>query len=260
VNAKTVTKDIMAFFAVQSPRRGDGIPARDEAFTAKLMRDKDHIDGQHLINLLFQSARANRRVRDLVSIDFILSKLRDWDREWSERDISTFVYGIRSMACIDAKEGQVLRLGAQRIKESTAIMTSRGIGNALYGLQSITSDTIGAAEICDALADKLAKFEGDLNGQDIGIGMYGLQGMAADQPEVRALIGVLAEKVASSEAELDAQALSNALYGLQSMSSDFPEVTKLVGALATKVRYRNSVYAIACNFLSFFIMGLENTG
>jgi len=235
VNAKTVTKEIMTFFSVQAPRRGVGIPARDEAFSAKLKRDAALIDGQHVITILFQSARANRKARELVPIKFIMSKLRSWDREWSERDISTFVYGIRSLECIDADDGELLRLGAEKIKASSSVMTSRGIGNALYGLQSITSDVNGAVEICAALSEKLANFEGDLNGQDIGIGIYGLQGMSADLPEVRALIGTLADKIVQSEAELDAQALSNALYGLQSMSSDYPEVLRLVSALATKV-------------------------
>lgn len=237
VSGKTITKDIMTFFSVQSPRRGEGIPARDSAFVNQLM-DAEHVkyvDGMHVITILFQSARANRKSRDFLPIEFILSKLTEWDREWSERDISTFLYGIRSLECVDAKDGELLRLAASKIAASSAAMTSRAIGNALYGLQSITSDTQGAPEICEALATKVAEFEGDLNGQDIGIGMYGLQGMAADQPQIKALISTWAEKISKSEAELDAQALSNALYGLQSMSSDSPEVLSLVAALATKV-------------------------
>jgi hypothetical protein len=169
----------------------------------------------HMITVLFQSARNRRRAKTVISLPYLLKKLQDWDREWSERDISTFIYGIRALDCIDKIDGEILKLGASKISLSKAKLSSRAIGNALYGLQDITSDTVGAVEICSALTSKIDSFAGDLSGQDIGIGLYGLQGMSADKVEVRQLVSVLAKKIANSEADFDDQAISNALYGLQ---------------------------------------------
>lgn len=236
ISPKSVTKEIMAFFTTPTGPV-TAAKARDNAFTAKMLdpMTRVHVDGMHIITLLFQSARSKRRAVTLLPHSYMLEKLQAWDREWSERDISTFIYGIRSLECVNIIEGQILQFGAKKISESNAALTSRAIGNALYGLQDITSDTIGANEICLALTAKIEKFNGNLNGQDIGIGLYGLQGMSPDAPEVRNLISVLAKAIAVSEADFDAQALSNSLYGLQSMSSEYPEVLALISAIATKI-------------------------
>jgi hypothetical protein len=212
VSAKSVTKEIMSFFAQQSSDI-----KFEQSFKKRLMSDdaKKHIDGLHVVTILFQSARTKRQAKNILPISFMLEKLSEWDRIWSERDISTFVYGIRSLECIEKIDGELIKFGSKKILESPVQLSSRAIGNALYGLQEITSDTSGAIELCAALATKISLFNGDLNGQDIGIGLYGLQGMSADSPEVRRLVAVLAEKISKSESELDAQALSNALYGLQ---------------------------------------------
>eukprot|EP01041_Mallomonas_annulata_P003235 gene3235-6403_t len=232
VSAKTVTKEIMSFFATPTSDQKKSL-----AFKKRLTEDelRPHLDGMHMIIILFQSARSRRLAKTVIPADIMLAKLKSWDREWSERDISTFVYGVRSLDCIDPIDGEILTLGAEKIAASKAQMSSRAIGNALYGLQDITSDTPGAPQLCAALADKVINFEGDLNGQDIGIGLYGLQGMSSDIAEVRQLISVLGDKVTSSETELDSQALGNALYGLQSLRSEEPSVRKLVAALASKV-------------------------
>lgn len=212
ITPKSVTKDIMAFFSSQS-----GDSTKDVKFQKKLLETntKKNIDGLHIITILFQSARTRRLAKNILPVNVMIDTLKSWDKMWSERDISTFIYGIRSLECLDPIEGKLLKLAAVKVSESTALLGSRAIGNALYGLQDITSDTEGAAEICAALAGKVAQFNGDLNGQDIGIGLYGLQGMSATREEVRQLIAILAEKIENSETELDAQALSNALYGLQ---------------------------------------------
>lgn len=196
---------------------------------------REQIDGMHIITLLFQSARSKKLAKNTLPIRFMIEKLRVWDIEWSERDMSTFVYGIRALECIDPIDGELLKLGASKIASSKAVLSSRAIGNALYGLQGITSDSTGATELCAALAVKIEQSNGDLNGQDIGIGMYGLQGMSPDEPEVRLLLKAFADKIVKSETELDAQALSNALYGMQSMNSDYNEVLELVSAVAAKV-------------------------
>ncbi len=231
VSGKTVTKEIMGFFG------GVRSAENDAKFKSRLLDRQVYscLDGLHILTVLFQCARSKRLSKSLLSPAIMLEKLSKWSTVWSERDISTFVYGIKALEGISTEEGQLLLLGARKIKESSASLSSRSIGNALYGLQGITSTTIGAPELCEALAEKISKFEGDLNGQDIGIGMYGLQGMSSDCKQVRLIIQTLAYKINQSESELDAQALSNALYGLQSMSSDYPEVLKLVNALATKI-------------------------
>lgn len=210
---------------------------KDPTFQKRLSNEevKKNIDGLHVITILFQSARSRRMAKSFLNTKFMYDRLKAWDREWSERDISMFVYGVRSLEGVDAFEGKILELAAQKINESKAVLSSRAIGNALYGLQDISSSSTGAPELCEALADKIELFVGDLNGQDIGIGMYGLQGMSAETPEVRRLVDVLATKISASTCEFDSQAMSNALYGLQSMSSDHPEVLRLVTALTAKV-------------------------
>ncbi len=234
VSAKSITKEIMSFFA----KPASVITSKEDVdFAMHLVEDSVvvHLDGMHIITILFQSARSRRRARSVMPVGLMLAVLENWEKEWTERDISTFVYGIRSLDCVSTEECGMLKLAAKKIDASSAVMSGRAIGNALYGLQDITSDTEGAAELCAALAKNIAKFDGELTGQDIGIGMYGLQGMSADKPEVRALLSAFADKIEQSEIEFDAQALSNSLYGLQSMSSEYAEVTKLVSALATKV-------------------------
>ena len=211
VTPKSVTAEIMQFFNLNVAARKDAV------FQKRLSNEevKRNLDGLHIITLLFQSARSKRLAKDLIPLKFLVERLGAWNREWSERDISMFVYGVRSLEGLDTIEGDLLRLGAKKISESSASLTSRAIGNALYGLQDITSDTDGAPALCAALADKIEMYNGDLNGQDIGIGMYGLQGMSAEVPEVRRLIDAIATKISRSISELDSQATSNALYGLQ---------------------------------------------
>jgi len=169
----------MEFFSPQNR-------VKDPAFQKRLANDavRKHLDGLHVITVLFQSARSRRQAKTLLPPKFMVDCLKAWDREWSERDISMFVYGVRSLEGVDPAEGKLLQLGAQKIAESTAVLSSRAIGNALYGLQELTSAATGAPELCAALADKIEAYQGDLNGQDVGIGMYGLQGMSADTPEV----------------------------------------------------------------------------
>ncbi|KAJ1430676.1 hypothetical protein B484DRAFT_448754 [Ochromonadaceae sp. CCMP2298] len=231
VKPKAVTKEIMAFFAL--PRNDK----RDAEFRSRLAATdvKNSIDGLHVLTILFQSARTKRAAYRLLPTNVMLAKLKSWDRMWSERDVSTFVYGVSALECLDSTDGELLKLGAKNIALSTAPLSSRSIGNALYGLNKITSDTAGAPQLCGSLSLKITQFKGDLTGQDIGIGVYGLQGMNADVPQVRKLVRILAQKIAASESELDEQSLSNALYGLQSMSSDYPEVLELVAALSVKV-------------------------
>lgn len=231
LSGRTLTKEIMTFF------NGDRKQENDVKFRTRLaeMEVDSFLDGMHILTILFQCARSKRFAKSLLPPQIMLEKLSQWTPVWSERDISTFVYGIKALEGFDAYDGQLIALGATKIKQSDATLSSRSIGNALYGLQGITSATGGIPELCEALAEKISRFTGDLSGQDIGIGVYGLQGLSADTPQVRKLVEVLAEKIAASESELDAQALSNALYGLQSLSSDHPEVLKLVNALATKV-------------------------
>lgn len=233
LSPKSVTKEIMNFFSA-SPVAPQSDPKFMQRLTSKSI--DEHVDGMHVMTILFQCARSRRLAKTVYPTELMIKKLTSWDKMWSERDISTFVYGIRSIEGLNENEKKLMKLGAAKIQNSTAALSSRAIGNALYGLQDITSDTAGAPELCQALAQKIAASKFDISGQDLGIGMYGLQGMnPSSSAEVRELVGALANKVAKSETDLDAQALSNALYGLQSMSSDVPEVRQLVGVLATKV-------------------------
>jgi hypothetical protein len=87
-------------------------------------------------------------VKSLLSIPILIERLKVWDKEWSERDISAFAYGIRSLEGIDTNDAELIKLGAIKINESSAILSSRAIGNALYGLQDFTSDTGGISELC----------------------------------------------------------------------------------------------------------------
>jgi very-short-patch-repair endonuclease len=232
ITAKLVTKQIMAFFDGSKNTYSDR-----ESFRRYLLEEKvqNLMDGMHVITILFQSARLRKQATDVLPIDVMTDKLAMWDKQWSERDISTFMYGLRSLTCVSKEETEFLKMAATKISLSKASLSSRAIGNALYGFQDITSDIEGVAELMEAITDKVRDFEGELAGQDIGIGLYGLQGLSADLPQVREFIGVFASKIEGSDAELDAQAMSNALYGLQSMSSEYPEVIHLVSSLATKV-------------------------
>ena len=173
ISGKSITKEIMSFFAEKKPNLES-----DQSFRNRLKSFEvfNKLDGMHMITLLFQSARARRRVKNFIPLEDMLLKLQEWNKEWSERDISTFLYGIYSLECVDEIDGKLLKLAAKKISESSAILSSRSIGNSLYGLHGITTDTLGAPELCQALAGKIKLFQGDLNGQDIGIGIYGLQG------------------------------------------------------------------------------------
>ena len=236
VTPKSVTAEIMQYFNQNAAAR------KDSVFQKRLANEevKGNIDGLHIITVLFQSARSKRLVKDLMPMKFLVDRLGSWNREWSERDISMFVYGVRSLEGLDSTEGDLLRLGAKKISESSAGLSSRAIGNALYGLQDITSDTDGAAALCAALADKVEMFNGDLNGQDIGIGMYGLQGMSANVPEVRRLVGAIATKISRSISELDSQATSNALYGLQVIIDMLKEIRYQIHPTTLKLNIMTS--------------------
>lgn len=168
ITPKSVTSEIMSFF---NEKNGNKL---DEKFKKRLLNEevKKNIDGLHIITVLFQSARSKRLAKDIIPLKFLLERLSSWNREWSERDISMFVYGVRSLEGLEKVEGDILRLGAKKISESSASLTSRAIGNALYGLQDITSGTDGAPELCGALADKIDQYNGDLNGQDIGTSLF----------------------------------------------------------------------------------------
>lgn len=230
ITAKSITNDILSFFQ----DRDRPTMEKDTVFANRLNSTEvsSKLDGLHMITLLYNCARARRRASVFIDIETIVNKIEVWDREWNERDISYFMYGINSLDCVNDIDGKLLKLAANKIEASSSVLASRGIGNALYGLQGITTDTIGAPELCQALAEKVGKFEGDLNGQDIGIGIYGLQGMSSDWTEVRGLVKVLSEKIEQSETEMDSQALGNALYGLQSMNSIHDEVRGLALSLA----------------------------
>lgn len=237
ISPKVITNEIMGFFKNGSYRGKDGAlldNLRNYLTEPKVIAN---LDGAHVSVIMFQCARTRRMAKQLMSTSAMLAALENWGKKWSERDISTFVYGIRALdnTGVDGNDQLMLKLAARKISESDAVLSSRSIGNALYGLQDMTSDTEGANELCAALASKISATGEELNGQDIGIGLYGLQGMSSASPEVRKLVAVMAEKIKFSESELDAQAMSNALYGLQSMSSEHPEVLSLVDALAVKV-------------------------
>lgn len=220
MSPKLVTKDIMAFFAQPTGSvSSDALKNFGNRLLAK--GTMEYIDGLHILTIIFQSARSKRKVDSILPNTFLLEKLQAWDREWSERDISTFVYGVQALDCYEPAVGDLLLFAAKKISESTVRLTSRAIGNALYGLNLITSDLPGIPELCEALAKKIDSSSGDLNGQDIGIGLYGLQGLSAGVPQVRTLVKALANKISISETELDAQALSNALYGLQVYHGDY---------------------------------------
>lgn len=237
MTAKAVTNEIVSFFKTNRSFQSN---SPEVVKFQKYISSPDVVkilDGVHMSVLMFQCARTKTLANSFVPTPVILKIMKSWSKEWSERDISTMMYGIRSLknTGMDKKEGELLIWAAQKIKESTAQLSSRAIGNALYGLQDLTSDYEGADEICEALASKVATIRGDLNGLDVGIGLYGLQGMSSSSSEVRLLASVLAKVIKESEIDFDEQALSNALYGLQSMTSESEEVLALVDALAEKI-------------------------
>ena len=133
ISAKSITKEIMTFFNESSSTK-----QKSSVSLKKRLESVDvdkYIDGMHVITILFQSARNRKLAKNILTLEKLYDKLAKWNNEWSERDISTFVYGIRSLECISGIEGKILRLGAQKISESKAVLSSRAIGNALYGLQ-----------------------------------------------------------------------------------------------------------------------------
>ena len=92
VTPKSVTNEIMEFFSPQNR-------VKDAAFQKRLANDavRKNIDGLHVITVLFQSARSRRQAKTLLPAKFMADRLKTWDREWSERDISMFVYGVRAL-------------------------------------------------------------------------------------------------------------------------------------------------------------------
>ena len=231
VTRKSITNEIISFYNNQGKR------INETRIMERLSEPEvsEKLDGLHILSLMFLSSQKRKKLKNVISLTDALERLNTWDRVWTDKDISTFVYGVRSLECLTDEDQALLQLGAKKINESPAKMNSRAIGNALYGLQDTTSDSPGLLDLIDSLNSKLSSFQGDLNGQDIGIGVYGLQGLSSDDSQVRALAETLASSIDNSETELDAQALGNALYGLQSMSSESSEARKLVKALATKV-------------------------
>ena len=65
----------------------------------------------HIITILFQSARRKKLAADVLPLSVMTSKLATWEKEWSERDISTFMYGIRSLPCVSKEEFEFLENG-----------------------------------------------------------------------------------------------------------------------------------------------------
>jgi hypothetical protein len=249
---KSITKEVMAYFS--KIRSQEEL----EKFQSYINNESviSMMDGMHIITLLFQAARKRIKIGDVVPINFILDKLQGWGKEWNERDISMFMYGMRALKGVGKEEGELLKFAATKISESKAVMNGRAIGNALYGFQDITSATDGVPELCDAFAEKLKASNGDMSGQDIGIAMYGLQGMRAEKVEVRKLILALSELIAASEVDFDAQAMSNSLYGLQSMSSEHSEVCSLITALANKVAESKPI--LKAQAIGSALYGLQN--
>lgn len=143
ISPKTVTKDIMNYFSQNNNIVVDS--KKDAQFGQQLLSSniRDKIDGLHILTILFQSARTKRVSTTIIPASFMIDKLSQWNRTWSERDISTFVYGVHSLECVNPVDSKLLLLGAMKIKETPVLITSRSIGNALYGLRSITSDTDG---------------------------------------------------------------------------------------------------------------------
>jgi hypothetical protein len=105
ITPKTVTAEIMQYFNTNRGTKSDPI------FQKRLsnVEVRKNLDGLHIITILFQSARSKRMAKNLIPIRFLTDRLSNWDREWSERDISMFVYGVRSLEGLD--EGDLLRLG-----------------------------------------------------------------------------------------------------------------------------------------------------
>ena len=128
-----------------------------KTFEAILLDEKvvPLLDGMHIITILFQSARRKKLAADVLPLSVMTSKLATWEKEWSERDISTFMYGIRSLPCVSKEEFEFLKMAATKISLSKASLSSRAIGNALYGLQELTSDVDGVSQLVEALTDKV---------------------------------------------------------------------------------------------------------
>jgi hypothetical protein len=211
ITAKQVTKEIMGHFTKETNSE------EDSKFSAKLQAPNvsSNIDGMNVLTLMFQCARAKKKVTNFITSKLILDKLQKWDREWNEREISAFMYGIQSLECIDTDDSEVLKFAAQKIASSSAKLSSRALGNSLYGLHRITSDVEGVPELVYSIAEKIRSSPSDMNGQDIGIGVYGMQGLSTTIPEINALVEAIAMKIESSPVDLDDQAVSNVLYGLQ---------------------------------------------
>jgi hypothetical protein len=105
ITPKTVTAEIMQYFNANRGTKSDPI------FQRRLsnVEVRKNLDGLHIITILFQSARSKRLAKNLIPLRFLTDRLSNWDREWSERDISMFVYGVRSLEGTD--EGDLMRLG-----------------------------------------------------------------------------------------------------------------------------------------------------
>ena len=134
ITPKLVTKQIMTFFDGSKNSYSDRENFRKYLLENKVM---GLLDGMHIITILFQSARLKKQATDVLPIDVMTEKLATWDKEWSERDISTFLYGLRSLNCVSREETEFLKMAATKISLSKATLSSRGIGNALFRMSLV---------------------------------------------------------------------------------------------------------------------------
>lgn len=166
VSGKSITKEIMSFFSERTANAETDAILRSRLKSSEVL---EKLDGMHMITLLFQSARARSHfyVSILSSVNLILFFSGDESRHLyhlkqcykslaigikngtaaitndllffimspplirSERDISTFMYGINSLECVDEIDGKLIKLAAKKIGESSAALTSRAIGNGI---------------------------------------------------------------------------------------------------------------------------------
>jgi hypothetical protein len=96
ISPKIVTKEIMGFYTQYPVDESlEGKKKYVMKFSDFLRRGdvRVHLDGMHVITILFQSARIKKLAKNVLPIPLMINVLKSWDREWTERDISTFVYG-----------------------------------------------------------------------------------------------------------------------------------------------------------------------
>ena len=108
ITAKSITNDILSFFQ----DRDRPTMEKDTVFANRLNSTEvsSKLDGLHMITLLYNCARARRRASVFIDIETIVNKIEVWDREWNERDISYFMYGINSLDCVNDIDGKLLKL------------------------------------------------------------------------------------------------------------------------------------------------------